>query len=138
MDYLISGKFTHSDLAIAKKPYQLTRIALLENLPELEKTKIASADINELWQHAIYLERFELVKAQRRHRQVMNISRFLMAYEYAFPENPLFQFFLFEQPVVPRELSSIPGTRISKGKGKQDKLSNEFDRSFGDRKSVIS
>jgi hypothetical protein len=43
-----------------------------------------------VWKRAMALDRFELVKHQRRYRQIVNFARFAMAYEYAFPGSRLF------------------------------------------------
>ena len=69
-----------------------------------------------LWRNLLRLEELELVKNQRRHRQLCNVSRLLMAYEYAFPGSRIFAALLGPEPAVaPPFLARLPAWRLELG-----------------------
>jgi hypothetical protein len=61
------------------------------------------------------LEDLELVKAQRRHRQLTPFARFLMAYEYARPRSAICRRFLLDRPEPPAGLAALPACAVRMG-----------------------
>lgn len=109
-------------LHLSTAPAPVTRLAILDCEPAGAAPSARSADPAELWDRAVALEQFERVKNQRRHRQVTNITRFLMAYEYACPHRPIFRSLLLERPTVPAPLAGLPACRLTSNGRQHDEL----------------
>lgn len=99
-------------LHLATAPAPVTHLAIVDCQPACTAAAVATAASAELWDRAVALEQFERVKNQRRHRQVTNITRFLMAYEYACPHRPVFRGLLLDRPAVPAALAALPACRL--------------------------
>jgi hypothetical protein len=78
--------------------------------------RLQRADSASLWRSALRLEQLELVKNQRRHRQLCNLSRLLLAYEYAFPGSAIVAAMLGVAPAAPPAcLADLPAWRLELG-----------------------
>ncbi len=74
---------------------------VLERSQLVERSHISSIPASLAWKKAQAIQRLELVRNQRRHRQVANISRLVAAHEYAFPGGGLFGPLLGSTPSLP-------------------------------------
>lgn len=94
----------------------LKGVVLVESVPRAATShRLLPATPATLWGNLLRLEQVELVKNQRRHRQLCNMSRMLMAYEYAFPGSGIFSALLGPLPPVPSFLASLPVWRLELG-----------------------
>jgi hypothetical protein len=73
------------------------------------QARLEDCPASAVWKRARALDRFELVKHQRRYRQVVNFARFAMAYEYAFPGSRVFDLALGDAGLAPFEAESVRG-----------------------------
>lgn len=97
----------------------LAGVLLVESVPgAAEAYRLLPATPEHVWHAALRLEQLEWVKNQRRHRQVANVSRFLMAYEYAFPGSRIFAALLEMDPLPPAPafLGRLPAWKLELGK----------------------
>jgi len=94
----------------------LKGMVLVESIPRaVASHRLLPAAPATLWGSLLRLEQLELVKNQRRHRQFCNMSRMLMAYEYAFPGSGIFAALLGPPPPVPAFLAALPAWRLELG-----------------------
>jgi len=95
----------------------LRSVVLLDAIPGATAPyRLVRTEVDTLWLRVLRLEQLELVKNQRRHRQLCNASRMLMAYEYAFPGSPIFDAMLGPDPVDPPDcLKERPGWCLALG-----------------------
>lgn len=61
-----------------------------------------------LWRRVNQLERLEINRYQRRHRQLCNFGRMLMAYEFGVPGSRIFRHCLLEDRSVPAWFEGLP------------------------------
>ena len=74
---------------------------VLEKSSAASRAQLDTIPASLAWSKAQAIQRLELVRNQRRHRQVANISRLAAAHEYAFPGGGLFGPLLGSVPSVP-------------------------------------
>lgn len=74
---------------------------VLERSSAVDRARISPIPASLAWKKAQAIQRLELVRNQRRHRQVANICRLVAAHEYAFPGGGLFGPLLGSVPSLP-------------------------------------
>ena len=111
---------------------RLRGLVLAESTPRAAVShRLLRAETGALWRSALRLEQLELVKNQRRHRQLCNMSRLLMAYEYAFPGSPVFAAMLGADPAPPPAyLTKLPAWRVELGSDWSDATARDVAAAF--------
>ena len=96
----------------------LRGLLLVESTPGAAAShRLLPASPATLWHNLLRLEELELVKNQRRHRQLGNFSRLLMAYEYTFPGSRIFAALLGPAAApVPPGFARLPAWRLELGR----------------------
>lgn len=79
-----------------------------------------------LWMQAIRLEHLELNRYQRRHWQVSNFGRFLMAYEYGVPGSAIFDTLQYRVAAMPQQWQDMPAWTITASAGLDAKAIREI------------